>query len=73
MKTDPSKISRYTVTVYIMVSQHFPYDTSCSKPLQNYMVFNDTDGVYTFAFEAEKNVSLCQYYDYVGVWTLIML
>ena len=42
----------------IMVSQHFPYDTSCSKPLQNYMVFNDTDGVYTFAFEAEKNVSL---------------
>ena len=22
------------------------------------MVFNDTDGVYTFAFEAEKNVSL---------------
>lgn len=41
-----------------MVSQHFPYDTSCSKPLQNYMVFNDTDGVYTFAFEAEKNVSL---------------
>ena len=33
------------------------YNTSCSKPLQNYMVFNDTDGVYTFAFEAERNVS----------------
>ena len=45
-----------------MVSQHFPYDTSCSKPLQNYMVFNDTDGVYTFAFEAEKNASFNNYY-----------
>lgn len=30
--------------------------TSCSKPLQNYMVFNDTDGVYTYTFEAEKKV-----------------
>ena len=49
-----------------MVSQHFPYDTSCSKPLQNYMVFNDTDGVYTFAFEAEKNVSFNNY-NYVSI------
>ena len=27
---------------------------SCSKPMQNFMVFNDTDGVYTYTFEAEK-------------------
>lgn len=29
---------------------------SCSKPLQNYMVFNDTDGVYTYTFEYERKV-----------------
>ena len=32
------------------------FTCSCSKPLQNYMVFNDTEGVYTYTFEAEKKV-----------------
>ena len=31
---------------------------SCSKPLQNYMVFNDTDGVYTYTFEYERKVCI---------------
>lgn len=31
---------------------------SCSKPLQNYMVFNDTDGVYSYTFEYERKASL---------------
>ena len=31
---------------------------SCSKPLQNYMVFNDTEGVYTYTFEYEKKVHI---------------
>lgn len=29
---------------------------SCSTPMQNYMVFNDVDGIYTFTFEYEKKV-----------------
>ena len=29
---------------------------SCCNPLNNYMVFNDTDGLYTYTFEAEKKV-----------------
>ena len=32
--------------------------TSCCNPLNNYMVFNDTDGLYTYTFEAEKKVTL---------------
>ena len=47
---------------------HFIY-CSCSKPLQNYMVFNDTEGVYTYTFEAEKKVS--QQYD--GISDIIIL
>ena len=47
-----------TMNIELLISPLYPIicTTSCSKPLQNYMVFNDTDGVYTFAFEAEKNV-----------------
>ncbi len=30
---------------------------SCSQPLSNYMNFNDTEGIYTYTFEAEKRVS----------------
>ena len=32
----------------------FKLATSCANPLQNYMVFNDSDGIYTYAYEAEK-------------------
>ena len=30
--------------------------SSCSKPMQNYMVFNDVEGIYTFTFEYERKV-----------------
>lgn len=30
--------------------------SSCCNPLNNYMVFNDSDGLYTYTFEAEKKV-----------------
>ena len=30
---------------------------SCCNPISNYMVFNDTFGLYTHTFEAEKKVS----------------
>ena len=29
--------------------------TSCANPLKNYMVFNQADGIYTYAYEAERN------------------
>lgn len=28
--------------------------TSCCLPLNNYMVFNDVDGIYSYTYEAEK-------------------
>lgn len=34
----------------------FKIATSCCPPLNNYMNFNDTEGVYTYTFEAEKKV-----------------
>lgn len=30
--------------------------TSAYIPLNNYMVFNDVDGLYTYTFEAERKV-----------------
>ena len=47
------------VCVCVCVCVHVWYECmhivySCSKPMQNFMVFNDTDGVYTYTFEAEK-------------------
>ena len=34
----------------------FPY--SCYSPMNNYMIFNDSQGIYTYTFEAEKKVWL---------------
>lgn len=34
--------------------QVFKIATSCCLPLNNYMVFNDVDGIYTYTYEAEK-------------------
>ena len=41
----------------------FKLATSCANPLENYMVFNDSDGIYTYAYEPEKKddcFSCCQ-------------
>lgn len=29
-------------------------------PLNNYLVFNDVDGLYTYTFEAERKVSVAE-------------
>lgn len=34
----------------------FKLATSCCASLNNYMVFNDVDGIYTYALEAEKKI-----------------
>lgn len=36
--------------------QHF-FHYSAYIPLNNYLVFNDVDGLYTYTFEAERKVS----------------
>lgn len=40
-------------------------------PLNNYLVFNDVDGLYTYTFEAERKVSsaffVCLFFLYIHV------
>ncbi|XP_065901241.1 NEDD8-activating enzyme E1 catalytic subunit-like [Dysidea avara] len=50
----PAVASSNAVIAAACTSEVFKMATSCSPPLSNYMVFNDTDGVYTYSFEAEK-------------------
>jgi ubiquitin-activating enzyme E1 C len=50
----PAVASTNAVIAAVCATETFKLATSCSKPLQNYMVFNDTDGVYTYTFEAER-------------------
>lgn len=39
-----------------MLFKVFKIATSCYEPLNNYMVFNDVDGIYTYNFESERKV-----------------
>lgn len=50
----PAVASTNAVIAAACATEAFKLATSCSKPLQNYMVFNDTDGVYTYTFECER-------------------
>ncbi|XP_077987685.1 NEDD8-activating enzyme E1 catalytic subunit-like [Glandiceps talaboti] len=50
----PAVASTNAVIAASCVTEVFKIATSCSLPLNNYMVFNDTDGLYTYTFEAEK-------------------
>lgn len=43
--------------LWSFVVSSFFFLNSCCNPLNNYMVFNDTDGLYTYTFEAEKKVN----------------
>ncbi|CAN7985583.1 unnamed protein product, partial [Ixodes pacificus] len=51
----PAVASTNAVIAAICANEVFKIATSCSNPLNNYMVFNDTDGLYTYTFEAERN------------------
>lgn len=35
----------------------FKIATTCYEPLNNYMVFNDVDGIYSYKYEAERNTN----------------
>jgi NEDD8-activating enzyme E1 len=43
------------VIAAVCTTEVFKIATSCYEALNNYMVFNDIDGVYTYKYEAEKN------------------
>lgn len=50
----PAVASTNAVIAATCATEVFKLATSCSLPLNNYMNFNDTEGIYTYTFEAEK-------------------
>lgn len=50
----PAVSSTNAVIAAVCATEVFKLATSCYATLNNYMVFNDIDGVYTYKYEAEK-------------------
>lgn len=50
----PAVASTNAVIAAACATEAFKIATSCYEFLNNYMVFNDVDGIYTYAYEAEK-------------------
>uniref|UniRef100_A0A2L2YIB2 NEDD8-activating enzyme E1 catalytic subunit n=1 Tax=Parasteatoda tepidariorum TaxID=114398 RepID=A0A2L2YIB2_PARTP len=50
----PAVASTNAVIAAACATEVFKLATSSYTPLNNYMVFNDIDGIYTYTFEAEK-------------------
>ena len=50
----PAVASSNAVIAAACAMEAFKMATSCANYLKNYMVFNDSDGIYTFAYEPEK-------------------
>jgi len=50
----PAVASTNAVIAAACATEVFKLSTSSYAPLNNYMVFNDIDGIYTYTFEAEK-------------------
>uniref|UniRef100_A0A182YFM3 NEDD8-activating enzyme E1 catalytic subunit n=2 Tax=Anopheles stephensi TaxID=30069 RepID=A0A182YFM3_ANOST len=50
----PAVASTNAVIAAACATEVFKIASSCCEPLNNYMVFNDVDGIYTYTYEAEK-------------------
>ncbi|XP_060556488.1 NEDD8-activating enzyme E1 catalytic subunit-like [Ruditapes philippinarum] len=50
----PAVASTNAVIAAACATEVFKIATSCCMPLNNYMNFNDTEGIYTYTFEAER-------------------
>lgn len=50
----PAVASTNAVIAATCTTEVFKIATSCCMPLNNYMVFNNVDGIYTYSYEAEK-------------------
>ncbi|XP_018403524.1 PREDICTED: NEDD8-activating enzyme E1 catalytic subunit isoform X2 [Cyphomyrmex costatus] len=53
----PAVASTNAVIAAACATEAFKLATSCSASLNNYMVLNNLDGVYTYTFEVEKKVN----------------
>jgi len=53
----PAVASTNAVIAAACTTEVFKVVTSCAAPLANYMVFNDTDGIYTYVYEQERSES----------------
>ena len=61
----PAVASTNAVIAAACATEVFKLASSCCQCLSNYMNYSDTEGVYTYTFEAEKNVShLNRYVEY---------
>ncbi|XP_069687597.1 NEDD8-activating enzyme E1 catalytic subunit [Periplaneta americana] len=52
----PAVASTNAVVAAACATEVFKLATSCCMPLDNYMVLNDVDGVYTYTYQAERRV-----------------
>ncbi|XP_063227579.1 NEDD8-activating enzyme E1 catalytic subunit [Bacillus rossius redtenbacheri] len=50
----PAVASTNAVIAAACTTEAFKLATRCFLPLDNYMVFNDVDGIYTYTYEAER-------------------
>lgn len=50
----PAVASTNAVIAGVCATEVFKIATSCCLPLNNYMVFNDVDGIYTYTYQAER-------------------
>lgn len=50
----PAVASTNAVIAAICATEVFKIATSCAIAMNNYLVFNDVDGIYTYTYEAEK-------------------
>ncbi|XP_073972403.1 ubiquitin-like activating enzyme 3 [Rhodnius prolixus] len=50
----PAVASTNAIIAAACATEVFKIATSCCVPLDNYMVFNDVDGIYTYTYEAER-------------------
>lgn len=50
----PAVASTNAVIAAVCATEVFKLATSCCVPMNNYMVFNDVDGIYSYTYEAEK-------------------
>ena len=50
----PAVASTNAIVAGVCTTEVFKMATSCCMPLDNYMVFNDLDGIYTYSYQAEK-------------------
>ncbi|CAL8139232.1 unnamed protein product [Orchesella dallaii] len=62
----PAVASTNAVIAAACATEVFKLATSCSIPMDNYMVFSDVEGIYTYTYKAEKKVR----YDHYRLFSL---